>query len=62
MAAFACIIDVAPEDVAAAYESVNMKGLMLLDDRRGEHVWTVWATTIVGFDAVDAQPDPLPSR
>jgi hypothetical protein len=35
---FVYIIDVAPEDVQASYESVEKRGLMLLDDRRGHHV------------------------
>ena len=57
---FVYIIDVAPEDVQAELERVGEKGLMLLRDRRGSIVWTVWATTITGFDAVEAQPNPLP--
>jgi hypothetical protein len=54
------IIDVAPEDVTAEYERVGKKGLMLLDDRRGGFKWTVWASTLTGFEAVGAQPNPLP--
>lgn len=54
------IIDVAPEDVEAEYERVGKKGLMLLDDRRGGFKWTVWASTLTGFEAVEAQPNPLP--
>jgi hypothetical protein len=56
------VIDVAPDDVMAEYKRVDEKGLMLLDDRRGGFVWTVWASTIMGFDATEAQPNPLPAR
>jgi len=59
---FVCIIDVDPDAVRDEHERVGARGLMMLEDLRGHHVWTVWTTTITGFDAVEAQPDPLPNR
>jgi hypothetical protein len=54
------VIDVDPDEFSAAFEAVGRRGLMLLDDRRGGHIWTIWGTMILGADATEAQPDPLP--
>jgi hypothetical protein len=57
------VIDVDPDEFNTAYEDVNKRGLMLLNNRRGgRHIWTIWGTMILGFDTTEAQPHPLPSR
>jgi hypothetical protein len=60
--AHVAVLDVDPDEFMTAYEDVGRRGLMLVNDRRGGHVWTIWGTTIVGFDAVEALGDTTAAR
>jgi hypothetical protein len=64
---FSFVIDVAPESVMEEWDKVRpdkdgSHGLMLLPDRRDEHiVWQIWTSSVTGWDAVDSEePIPLP--
>lgn len=64
---FSFVIDVAPEAVKAEWDQVGpgkdeSHGLMLLPDRRDQHVvWQVWTSSVVAWDSVDnEEPIPLP--
>jgi hypothetical protein len=66
---FANVVDADPADVQDEYDRINGHGLMLIKDRRSDEsggfsgiVWQVWTSSLVGFEATDRLPDPLPDQ
>ena len=67
---FSFVVDAAPEDVGAL-DRVTARGghgLMLVRDRRSDDegqprgfTWQVWSSSVVGIDATEDAPIPLPS-